>query len=286
MKMNALRATRAFFLIIVSVVVLAAQPALADRIGTCTTIDKPGSYVLTRNLASSGDCLVVAADFVTIDLDGWMITGDGSTGGGVTDRGASRQAIAVRNGTITGFEIGVFLGATSGVLVEDVRAIDNEDGGISVGGRSIVSGSTASGRIGITAGFLSNISGNVASGSECGILADQGSTISGNTGSGGSFNGLCAGPESTISGNTFVGAEFGISAGPGSTIISDTVRGINGIVAGLGSSVIGNTARDADGDNGIRVDCPSNVIGNTATGYLNGLVLSGEGCNNIDNLTP
>ena len=55
-----------------------SRPALGNRISKCGTISKPGSYVLTRNLTAIGDCLVVAANFVTIDLGGWVITGNGT----------------------------------------------------------------------------------------------------------------------------------------------------------------------------------------------------------------
>ena len=68
-----------------------SRPALGNRISKCGTISKPGSYVLTRNLTANGDCLVVAANFVTIDLGGWVITGNG-TGGGITDQEAAGGA--------------------------------------------------------------------------------------------------------------------------------------------------------------------------------------------------
>jgi hypothetical protein len=42
----------------------------------CQTISQPGSYELTDNLTTNGDCLVITADFVTIDLAGFTITGN------------------------------------------------------------------------------------------------------------------------------------------------------------------------------------------------------------------
>jgi hypothetical protein len=41
-------------------------------IKACQTISQPGSYELANNLTSSGDCLVIAANFVTIDLAGFF----------------------------------------------------------------------------------------------------------------------------------------------------------------------------------------------------------------------
>ena len=112
MKKTRLRAAPALVGVIASVTALGAGPALGASLSKCTTITKPGSYVLTRNLTAVGNCFVVGADFVTIDLGGWAITGDG-TGGGITDQGAGRRGIAVRNGAITGFEVGISVGAKS-----------------------------------------------------------------------------------------------------------------------------------------------------------------------------
>ena len=51
------------------------------EIEKCRTIDKPGSYKLVNNLtgplSGPGDCLEIAADFVTIDLAGFTISGPG-----------------------------------------------------------------------------------------------------------------------------------------------------------------------------------------------------------------
>ena len=66
-----------------------SEQAFGNRISKCTTISKPGSYVLTRNLTASGDCLMVAANFVTLDLGGWVITGNGTGTGSQT--GGSRE---------------------------------------------------------------------------------------------------------------------------------------------------------------------------------------------------
>ena len=199
-----LRAALVVVALVASGAALASGPALAASINKCTTIGKPGSYVLTRNLTAAGDCLVVAADFVTIDLGGWVITGDGGTGSGVTDQGAPRRGIAVRDGTITGFLAGVGLGSTTGAVVEKVRA-DCEEAGISAGSDSIVSGNTARAPVfGISAGADSIVSGNVATSSDSAIRAGSGSIVSGNVVAQSDF-GISAGSLSTVSGNN-VGA--------------------------------------------------------------------------------
>ena len=125
-------------LVIVGVILGTYEPVAADpkEIKKCQTITKPGAYQVEKNLSAKGDCLVVEANFVTIDLDGFTITGNG-TGRGITDDGVARKGITIRNGTITSFSVGVDLGNGSGHVVEHVRAIANTDGLI-VGPRSFV----------------------------------------------------------------------------------------------------------------------------------------------------
>src|SRR5262245_47171244 len=97
------------------------------EIEKCQTIDKPGSYKLVRNLtaAANADCLVINANFVTIDLAGFTITGRGSaTGEGIRTTALSAgqlQGIAVRNGSISNFGGGVNLVLTNGSIVEGMR---------------------------------------------------------------------------------------------------------------------------------------------------------------------
>jgi hypothetical protein len=287
MKKSRRRAAQALANVIASILALGAEPALGAVISECTTIGKPGSYVLTRNLTAAGDCVVIAADFVTLDLAGWVITGDGSTGRGVTGGG---RGITVRNGTVTGFSLGVMLGA--GAVVEKVRAIDNggDGAGIATGSSSMISGNTVSGSpFPIAAGFGSTISGNTTRGGPFGITAGNFSTVSGNNVVGGGV-GIFTGFGSIVSGNTSSGSDPSIFTGLGSIVSGNIAAGPVGILAGLGSMVNGNTAKEegngGGGSAGIVVDCPSNVIGNTATGYSNNLVLSGAGCTNIDNLAP
>ena len=51
-------------------------------------------------LSAAGNCIVVGADSVTIDLGGFTITGNG-TGNGITDAGQARKGVVARNGSIT-----------------------------------------------------------------------------------------------------------------------------------------------------------------------------------------
>jgi hypothetical protein len=83
------------------------------RITDCTTIVLSGAYLVANNLPplgeKTGDCLVVSADFVTIDLGGFVIRGNGSGAGLRTREGLQLRSVAVRNGTVTGFDVGILL---------------------------------------------------------------------------------------------------------------------------------------------------------------------------------
>lgn len=64
-----------------------------------TTITTPGSYVLTRDLAGTGDQLVIATGPVVLDLNGHSVTGtDANT---IPLRVTERGNAIVRNGTVT-----------------------------------------------------------------------------------------------------------------------------------------------------------------------------------------
>jgi len=232
----------------------AAEP---KKITKCTTITEPGSYLLDKSLTAVGTCIVVAADFVTLDLDGQTLTGDG-TGAGVNDSGVHHEGTVVKNGTIRGFANGVDLFASSTGQVERVRAFLNSQHGIRVGSDFTISGNNANGNLtaGIVAGNGSTISGNNASSNRDGIGAGNDSTISGNTASGNVFDGIVAGNNSTISGNTA------------------SNNNDDGIAAGNNSTISGNTASDNTGI-GIRVSAcavnsASNIYGNTAQNNTGG----------------
>ena len=120
----------------------AAAPG-PQEIKKCQVIGTTGSFVLINNLPgpggllAGGDCLDIQADFVSVDLDGFMISG-GIVGEGITDNGVTRRGTAVHNGTIAGFNTGVSLLASRGTIVEGLRVADAVFRGISVGEGSIV----------------------------------------------------------------------------------------------------------------------------------------------------
>ncbi len=116
-------------------------------IDECTTITEPGSYVVTRNITATQDnvisgaagatsaCILIKADFVTINLDGFAITASnlGSTvASGISTDGVDHYGIYVHSGTVASFSrTGVVL-VGEGHSVEHIRAVQNAGDGIYV----------------------------------------------------------------------------------------------------------------------------------------------------------
>ena len=113
-----------------------------DGAGYPVNINASGSYILTSNLAATSGGIVVTVSNVTIDLNGFAISGTG-TGINVT----SGSNVVVKNGTIVSMSSsGVVLLTNS--RVENVRAISNGSDGIIVGDGSVVVNSLASANTG------------------------------------------------------------------------------------------------------------------------------------------
>jgi nitrous oxidase accessory protein NosD len=210
------------------------------EIDKCQTISNPGSYKLVNNITFTGTgpdaCLLITADFVSIDLAGFTISKRlaGMLGSAAIRSTQGTRGIAVRNGSILDFGFGVDLSLSDGSIVEGLRVfgVAGSEGGIFAKG--IVKGNTVLGILGV-----------VASGT--GIFATG--IVTGNYASG---------------------------------------NRVAGIVVGQGSTVIGNTSTDnLDPGIGIFVSCPSNVTDNTAiNNFFTNLELSGNGCNNTNNVAP
>jgi len=182
--------------------------AAPKAIHNCQTISEPGSYQLSRNLQTTGDCLVITADNVTIDLDGYTIEGDG-TGQGIGDGDVARENITIRNGTVRNFRIGVGLAKPGGQhsvrsVIERVRAVQNTFFGIRSGMHSVVRDCIASDN-GTSGIFVSGglIVGNIANNNpSAGILALCPSNLVGNFASGNGFmNIFTSGVGCTLSNN-------------------------------------------------------------------------------------
>ena len=233
----------------------AAEPASAQTpLSACGQLFK-GSYKLTKNLTTTGHCFTLVNNFITLDLNGFVITGDaGSADYGIrTGATATLTGIEIRNGTITNFNYGIYLPSASGVVVERVRAVRNTGSGIFAGGSNCV------------------LKDNVA--------AENGSV--GLYGGGGG----CVATGNTARNN----GGHGLLLGFGSTVIGNAARdnGSIGIIAANPGSTVANNSSYSNDSYGIYVGCPSNVVGNTATANAStNIFYFGAGCGNNFNVAP
>lgn len=159
-------------------------------------IKTSGSYFLGSNLAvttKTTTAIIVSASNVTINLNGFTISGLGATAtSGVGINASAATGVTIANGVITGFGgDGILLGSNS--TVENMQIYNNRGDGVDCGGTStacFVTGSviTGNGEAGLDfsdvhSGFLNNVlnlndtgtdviggtnlGGNVCSGNAC-----------------------------------------------------------------------------------------------------------------------
>ncbi|MFT3683597.1 MAG: right-handed parallel beta-helix repeat-containing protein [Phycisphaerales bacterium] len=107
-------------------------------------INQPGSYYLTGNVTTgSGQTAIkVNASYVTIDLNGFTISGGGGTSSGIMIVSTAVQDV-VRNGTIVFFsQHGLNATGVKGMQVKDLRVSLVGSNGIQVGQGSTISDCT------------------------------------------------------------------------------------------------------------------------------------------------
>ncbi len=173
-------------------VILIDQSTVMASGGFPFKITEPGSYQLKGNLVvtAADTAIAISVGNVTLDLNGFSITGPGPTVGlyGVANSNAV-TAVSVRNGTISGFSYGINLGGptspkggVTGAIVQNMTVYDNGVG-ISTGPSSLVSGNVATGNTseGIQTNRYSTITGNtVTSNGSIGIGTECPSNLVGN----------------------------------------------------------------------------------------------------------
>ena len=147
-----------------------------DAPGLPVSITVPGSYVLTGSLsvpAAGTTAIVISANDVSIDLNGFSISGPAScagspascsgTGAGIGISGTAAAGVSIRNGAIRGMgSDGIRIG--SAAVVEEIRASGNGGSGVVVGVGSMLRHNTATGNgaTGLTMGSASIATDNVA----------------------------------------------------------------------------------------------------------------------------
>ncbi len=213
-------------------------------------ISQPGSYYLTGNIngVAARNAIRITAAGVTLDLDGFALTGVvGSNAGIALTNGAQR--VTIRNGTISGF------------------GLDGIDGGFNLHGRyeglvASGNGGGASGRCGIRAGGDAMVTNcNVSSNTGNGTICNDTCTIrdciaTANTDTGFFFGAQCTLEGCTAQGNTkagYLGTNFGVLQR--CTAVGAPAASSRGFEVGTGCRI---------------VDC-------TASGYATGFIMPSRG---------
>lgn len=282
-------------------------------------IDTPGSYYLTGDATAPAgfNGIEIEVDDVTIDLNGFTLTG--TTGGDGYGIGAvgNRTGIRVLNGRVRGFDTdGILCSNDDHTVVEDVTAEDNGGRGITAGAHSRVTNCHAhrNGAAGFEIDLASRVSACVAEEngltevgpgfnigrdsviSGCvadnntghGFLIDQGCAVESCTARVSGFNGISIGSGSTLracvvrsAGQAGVNEQrHGIVAGNRCTLDACTVwdAADNGISVG-NRCVIRGTAIDSSGSHGMVFDGAYGVLIDSNISSNDGYgVMVGEGC--------
>jgi hypothetical protein len=252
-----------------TVLVLGARTQAAPMpITQCPqTISQPGAYRVENNLTATGTCLTITTDFVTIDLAGFSMSGNGS-GRGIVTNVPGFRGIGVRNGSISNFFDGIVLEQAVGYIIEGLRVFNTQGAGISAGPPPGI------------------VRDNVTVDTRGGGIIATGTIINNVVNAGNDATGIMAGQFSVVTGNTVSNVGFGIFGG--SAVISGNSVGDNsrtGISAEAGSTLIGNSVR-RNAQSGFDVACPSNLTDNTAVENGTNIVLEGDGCHTEDNVAP
>ncbi len=116
--------------LVVSLGLVTAVPAAANSVSWGDTLT--ANTTLDSDLTGSGTAFIIGADGITLDLNGYTLSGN-STGYGVDNTG-SYNGVTIKNGSIVGFGQGIRADGTigtplSGLTLEDLSFSGDTGGG-------------------------------------------------------------------------------------------------------------------------------------------------------------
>jgi len=243
-------------------------------------IEGPGSYIVVSDLhvpEPELDGITIAADNVTLDLNGHTVAGfgksTGTNGDGIVISGA-RQNITIRNGTVRDWrQEGVDANSAYSSRFEELHLYNNGGIGLRTGDGAIIASNTCSqnGSAGISCGDGSSVEGNTCRGNGFdGVVAGRGSTVGANSCSYNGRNGILT-LESTVRENTCT-----YNSGDGIEVDSDCLvtentcnrNGYNGDGAGIHATGSNNSIENnqaSRNDRGIHLAGTGNSIAENHT---------------------
>jgi len=213
-------------------VIVAAPTSIAAPkvLNTCTSITDPGAYVVGKNISAASDCFVIAADNVNLDLDGFVLTGNGTGSAFVEQLAVGRKGLNLRNGVVTGFANGLFMLNSSAMVIDHMQFTNNSS-------------------IGVQAGDTVTVSNSQVLDNGYGISLGQRAAVT----------------NCTVNNN----AGTGIALNIGSTATGNAVgrNGGSGIFMAEGG-LVANTISRNNGQSGVVMDCPGTVVASTVSNNL------------------
>jgi hypothetical protein len=233
-----LRSTSIALLLLASASAAQAETTNCTVLTSPTTISAPGIYCLNGSLSGGG--ILIDADHVVLDLNGHTLEAGGAAVGISSN---DKNHITVRNGTVRGFAWGIAMGNSGtgdGIVVEDMRVLDNTEVGIQVIGRGAV----------VRNNQLIGNGGSAGSGTRFGILV--------------------SGPGTVVKDNEL------IDTGVGATSNVDAIQVSRGGGSVVERNVISNSA--AAGSSPIAINFLQSVgaaaVGNRISGFARGIRFS------------
>jgi hypothetical protein len=256
-------------MLLVSVATLEAATEITSLPWTITT---QGSYIINQNLKANWHGIKVQANNVTIDLNGYSISGNNTSGGyGVYING--RSNVEIRNGTIRNFgSHGIHEESNSGRShrVINVRVMNNKGYGIYLfGSNHMVKDCT--------------VSDNV----NTGIRVDTG-VVSGNTVYGNGATGIYAETGVSVIGNSvYLNSQDGIFAGNGCAVVNNAAygNGGSGMLVSFGTT-LKNNGSYYNGNYGFYLGGHNLVDGNATYNNTSGSMNACATCTFGDNHAP
>jgi hypothetical protein len=244
------------------------QAVITSSGGFPYTISSPGSYKLSGNLVAGTHGLIIAADNVTLNFNGFTITGPGNSSSTGIQINGTRSGVAIRNGVMKSWQEGITVGTyCASCTFEDLRLSDVRSGLLVIAGSGVLVDHVVVGGADPALGFciLSNagasiISAATVAGCSGGIKVSTGASVKGNNISE-TAQGIQAGDGALVSENVLTGSFFSgaLSVGAGSTVNDNIIRSNGAALYGISAS------------------CPSRIVGNTVTG-TNADISVGAGC--------
>jgi hypothetical protein len=252
-------------------------------------ITLPGSYYLTGNitLTNNNSGIFIQTNDVTLDLNGFVMTGAGGTGDAIDVSSLAGQNVVIRNGTLRNWHNGV--AALNGYCeLEHLRVYGCQFTGFQLSDHCVVKNCTAVGNAntGMQLGngcvvadcLVSSNSSGINGGSDCVI---SGCMATSNQNAGIALADNCNAGQCIAEFNS-LGFQFGNNGQIHQCTANGNSEG--GILTQLGCTIKECTA-NTNGFNGITVNGQSVVMDNNASGNDNGIESQGTGSRIENNQT-